>query len=156
MKLFGKRAPRQSAGYSVVDDRLTIRGEIDTDGTVRVDGRVEGAVHRAAMLIVGAGGGVVGDVEAGDVVVAGNIHGNVHVTGRIEIEPGAAVHGEIRANSMVLREGAAIHGQVSIGATPSAAGSVTTSTPAAGSRRLELAPMAAAAPGSSSAGRMRV
>lgn len=155
MKLFGKRAPRQSAGYSVVDDRLTIRGEIDTDGTVRVDGRVEGAVHRAATLIVGAGGGVVGDVEAADVVVAGTIHGNVHVTGRIEIEPGAAVHGEIRANSMVLREGAAIHGQVSIGATPSAPG-VSTSTPAAGSRRLELAPMAAAAPGQSSAGRMRV
>ncbi|MEO6332051.1 MAG: polymer-forming cytoskeletal protein [Gemmatimonadaceae bacterium] len=133
MKLFGLRAPRRPSGLSVIGDRLTIRGEIDTDGTIRVDGRVEGGVHRAGMLIIGAGGGVVGDVEAGDVIVAGTIHGNVHATGRVEIEPGAAVHGEIRANNMLLREGAILHGQVSIGAAP-----VSTATPGA-SRRLELA-----------------
>lgn len=133
MKLFGARAPRRTApGYSVVDDRLTIRGEIDTDGTVRVDGRVEGPMHRAGTLIIGARGGVVGDVEAGDIIVAGTIQGNVHATGRIEIESGAVVHGEIRANAMLLREGAAVHGQVSIGAAPSSAGTTT-------GRRLELA-----------------
>lgn len=132
MKLFGARAQKRPAGLSIIDDRLTIRGEIDTDGTIRVDGHVEGGMHRAGMLIIGAGGGVVGDVEAGDVIVAGTIHGNVHATGRVEIEPGAAVHGEIRANNMLLREGAMLHGQVSIGAAP-----VSTATPGA-SRRLEL------------------
>src|SRR5688572_16362440 len=100
-------------GYSVIHDRLTIRGELDTDGTVRVEGRVEGPVHRVGSLIVGAGGFVVGNVEAKDVVVAGQIQGNVHATGRIEIESGASVLGEIRASVMVLREGATIHGQVS-------------------------------------------
>lgn len=134
LKLLGGRSSRHSApGYSVIDDRLTIRGEIDTDGTVRIDGRVEGAVHRAGSLIVGANGGVVGDIEATEVVVAGTVHGNVHATGRIEVEPGASVHGEIRANAMVLREGAIIHGKVSIGAPP-----VSVDNPAG--RRLELAP----------------
>lgn len=133
MKLFGARAQKRPSGLSIINDRLTLRGEIDTDGTVRVDGRVEGGVHRAGMLIVGSGGGVIGDIEAGDVIVAGTIHGNVHATGRVEIEPGAAVHGEIRANNMLLREGAMLHGQVSIGAAP-----VSTATPGA-ARRLELA-----------------
>jgi cytoskeletal protein CcmA (bactofilin family) len=112
---------KSSQGYSVIHDRLTIRGELDTDGTVRVEGRVEGPMHRVGTLIVGAGGYVVGDVEAKDVVVAGQIQGNVHATGRLEIEAGASVIGQIHANIMVLREGAAIHGQVSIGATPAAA-----------------------------------
>lgn len=135
MGLLGGKTPRHGApGYSVIDDRLTIRGEIDTDGTVRVDGRVEGAVHRAGSLIIGASGGVVGDIEAGEVVVAGTVHGNVHATGRIEVEPGASVHGEIRANAMLLREGAIIHGKVSIGAAPPSADS------SAPGRRLELAP----------------
>src|SRR5438045_1003183 len=117
MNIFGSRPQKPAtAGFSVVDDRLTIRGDIDTDGTVRVDGRVEGAVHRAGTLIVGVGGAVIGDVEAREVVVAGNIQGNVHARGRIEIESGAAVHGEIRANAMSLREGGAVDGQVSIGA----------------------------------------
>lgn len=135
MGLLGRKASKGGApGYSVIDDRLTIRGELDTDGTVRVDGHIEGALHRAGSLIVGVGGEVVGDVEAGEVVVAGTVHGNVHASGRIEVEPGASVHGEIRANAMLLREGAIIHGKVSIGAAPATADS------AGAARRLELAP----------------
>src|SRR3954463_5481983 len=125
---------KSSQGYSVIHDRLTIRGELDTDGTVRVEGRVEGPTHRVGTLIVGAGGFVVGDVEAKDVVVAGQIQGNVHASGRIEIEAGASVVGDVRANLMILREGATVHGQVSIGATPPSALS-----PPTGSRRLEIA-----------------
>ena len=140
--LGGKASKAGSAGYSVIDDRLTIRGELDTDGTIRVDGHVEGALHRAGSLIVGARGEVVGDVEASEVVVAGTIRGNVHASVRLEIEPGASVHGEIRATAMILREGAIIHGKVSIGAAPA--------TVENSGRRLELAP--APAP----AGRARV
>src|SRR3954463_5923685 len=125
---------KSSQGYSVIHDRLTIRGELDTDGTVRVEGRVEGPAHRVGTLIVGVGGFVVGDVEARDVVVAGQIQGNVHASGRIQIETGASVLGQIRANAMVLLEGATIHGQVSIGATPPAAITAPTGT----ARRLEI------------------
>ena len=132
--LGGKSSKGGGPGYSVIDDRLTIRGELDTDGTVRVDGHIEGAVHRAGSLIIGARGEVVGDIEASEVVVAGTVRGNVHATGRIEIEPGASVHGEIRANAMILREGAIVHGKVSIGAAP--AGADTTGA----ARRLELTP----------------
>jgi cytoskeletal protein CcmA (bactofilin family) len=130
-----------SQGYSVIHDRLTIRGELDTDGTIRVEGRVEGPSHRAGTLIVGASGFVIGNVEAKDVVVAGQIQGNIHASGRLEIESGASVLGEIRANLMVLREGATIHGQVSIGATPPAA----ITAPTGSARRLEIASAAAAA-----------
>ena len=132
---------KSSQGYSVIHDRLVIRGELDTDGTVRVEGRVEGPSHRVGTLIVGAGGFVVGNVEAKDVVVAGQIQGNVHATGRIEIEAGASVVGEVRANLMILREGAAVHGQISIGATPPAAIMQPTGT----ARRLEIANPAAPA-----------
>ena len=142
MGMFGNGTTKQSTGYSVINDRLSIRGELDTDGTVRVDGRVEGPMHRAGTLIVGAGGNVVGDIEARDVVVAGTIQGNVHATGRVQVESGASVLGEIRANSMVLLEGATIHGQVSIGTTPPAAVMPATGT----ARRLELSALAGSQP----------
>lgn len=133
MSLFGTRTPRATApGYSIIDDRMTIRGEIETDGTIRVEGKIEGTHHRAGTMIVTSQGGVVGDVEAGDVTVSGTIHGNVQASGRVEIEAGAAVHGQIRAHSMQLHEGATVHGQVSIGAAPSA-------LPSAAARHLELA-----------------
>ena len=47
MSLF-KRRPDSSlpspagAGYSVLDANLAVRGDIETDGTLRIDGRLEG------------------------------------------------------------------------------------------------------------------
>lgn len=129
---------KSSQGYSVIHDRLSIRGELDTDGTVRVEGRVEGPSHRAGTLIVGAGGVVVGNVEAKDVVIAGQVQGNVLASGRVEIEPGASVIGDVRAGTLALREGATVHGLVSIGVTAAS----TTAVPAP-PRRLEIAATAA-------------
>jgi cytoskeletal protein CcmA (bactofilin family) len=117
MTLFARRsAVPASASYSVIDDRLTIRGEIQTDGTIRIDGRVEGPVHRADTLIVGATGIVVGDVEAREVIVGGTIQGNVNATARIEIQSSARVRGDITAGSMRLEEGACFLGHISIDA----------------------------------------
>ena len=137
MSVFGVRTQRNEnnggnagVGYSVVDDRMLLRGDIETDGTIRVDGKVEGRSHRAGTLIVGAGGGVIGDVEAREIVVAGTIEGNVTASQRIEIESGAAVHGEIRAGAMLLHDGGAINGLMSIGV-----GSPTPATESAPPRR---------------------
>lgn len=138
MGVFGNRTTGQTTtGYSVINDRLVIRGELDTDGTVRVDGRVEGTAHRVGSLIVGVGGTVIGNVDAREVVVAGTIQGNVHASGRLEIEKGASVFGEIRAASMVLNEGATFQGQLSIGVPPTPAVAVPAASVA---RRLEIAP----------------
>lgn len=120
MNFFGVRSRRRSSGLTVVDARLTIRGDMDTDGTVRVDGRVEGMAHRVGTLVVGPQGAVVGDIEAAEVVVAGNVTGNVNATGRVEIEPGAAVRGDVQAAALVMREGAAINGQVLVETAPAA------------------------------------
>lgn len=134
MNPFGVRSRRRSSGLTVVDARLTIRGDMETDGTVRVDGRVEGLAHRVGTLIVGPNGAVVGNVEAAEVIVAGSVTGNVQATGRIEIEPGAAVRGDVQAAALVMREGAAINGQVLIENAPE--------TPAAvPSERYELSPV---------------
>ena len=139
MKLFGNRPPGipAVAGFSVVDDRLTIHGDIETEGTVRIDGRVQCAVHRAGTLIVGAGGDVLGSVEAREVVVAGTINGHVYARGRVEVEAGASIHGDVRAAVLSLREGGVINGRVLIGLEPQSAGA----------RRLELAPNDPAVPG---------
>src|ERR1043165_6627115 len=55
MGLFGIGG-RQPAGYSIIAERLTVHGEIDTEGAVRVDGCIEGKVHRAGTLIIGPTG----------------------------------------------------------------------------------------------------
>jgi cytoskeletal protein CcmA (bactofilin family) len=115
MKLFGRRRARAAAsGYSVIDDELTISGDIHTQGTIRVDGRVEGNVHRADTLIIGRGGMVIGNIEAREVVIGGELCGNLTVSERVEVQSSATIRGDIRAAAVQLIEGGTVHGHISI------------------------------------------
>lgn len=116
MTLFARRAGLpEPTGYSVVDEQLVIRGEITTEGTIRIDGRIEGRVHRADTLIVGMKGVVTGDVEAREVITAGTIEGNIVADTRVEIQSTASVRGDIRSATMMLHEGGTIDGHVAVG-----------------------------------------
>jgi len=136
MKLFRRRRPARAAatGYSVIDDELTISGDINTEGTIRVDGRVEGSMHRAGTLIIGAGGTVIGNVDAQEVVIGGELCGSVTASERIEVQPKASVQGDIRAAAVLLAEGATVHGHVSVHPIGSDMSSISTE------RRLQLTP----------------
>ena len=116
MRLVPRKSSRPSTatGYSVIDDQLSIAGDLNTDGTVRVDGRVEGTLHRADTLIVGVNGTVIGDVEAREVIVGGTLVGTLTVAGRVEVQASATVQGDIRAEAVLLHEGGTVNGHVAI------------------------------------------
>ena len=135
MKLFARRSARPAAdGYSVIDDQLSISGDIQTEGTIRVDGRVEGTLHRVDTLIIGAGGTVVGNVEGREVVIGGDLCGNLVVSGRVEVQASATVQGDIHAAAVMLQEGGTVHGHVSIHPVGSSVPSIPSE------RRLALTP----------------
>jgi cytoskeletal protein CcmA (bactofilin family) len=114
MKMFARRRPTEapSDGYSVIDEHLAIAGDISTDGTIRVDGRIEGTLHRTHTMIIGAGATVIGSIEAREVVIGGEVTGNLVVSGRVEVQKTGTVHGDIRAAAVMLEEGGTVHGHV--------------------------------------------
>ena len=135
MGLFSKKPVRgATSGYSVIDDVLTITGDISTQGTVRVDGRIEGTLHRADTLIIGAGGTVIGNVEAREVVIGGSLVGTLTVSVRVEVQATATVNGDIRSAAVLLHEGGTVHGHISVGSSTGDAALVPAE------RRLTLTP----------------
>src|SRR5687768_10729795 len=90
-------APLGSTGYTVLDAHVVVRGDIETNGTLRIDGRLEGNVLRAGSVVVGPTGSVVGNVFAAEMVLGGSINGNVDVDRRVELEATAIVVGDIAA-----------------------------------------------------------
>ena len=115
MTLFARRPVLPGpAGYSVIDSQLLVRGDITTEGTLRIDGRMEGSVRGADTVVVGASGVIVGDVEAREVIVAGTIHGSVSASERIEVQASARVHGDVSAPALALQEGGVVHGHLCI------------------------------------------
>ena len=100
------------AGYSVLDAQMFVRGDLATDGTIRIDGRLEGNIIRSDIVVIGANAAVVGNIVAREVVVAGSVEGNVTAESRVELDSAAIVIGDIVAGSILTHEGAQIRGTV--------------------------------------------
>jgi len=119
MTIFFRRRRRGAAthdghSYSILAAGLTIIGDVDTDGTVRIDGRLEGSVRRAGSVTIGVGATVCGNVAASEVVVGGSVHGNIDAAERVELQPTAIVTGDIDANAILIHEGGTVRGRLCV------------------------------------------
>ena len=100
--------------FSVVSAECYFQGTLSVQGSLRVDGTLEGSVDNARHVIVGTDGKIVGDVTAEIVVCGGVIEGNV-CADMLEVLAAASIKGDIRAKKMIVEEGGRIDGQCSIG-----------------------------------------
>lgn len=100
--------------YSVVSAECYFQGTLSVQGSLRVDGTLEGSVDNARHVIVGTDGKIMGDVTAQIVVCGGVIEGNV-CADMLEVLAPASIKGDIRAKKMIVEEGGRIDGQCVIG-----------------------------------------
>ena len=108
-------APRQEApNESVVAPAMTIRGDIDFEGALRIEGEVRGKITGQGRLTVDPSGRVIGDVLAAEVVVHGTVRGNVSAAARLEISETAQIAGDVKAAQLDVARGAKILGRLDI------------------------------------------
>lgn len=100
---------------SIIGQGMRVDGDCDTEGTLRVEGRVEGSVHADKAVVVGSDGVVVGDVRTQDAVVAGRIEGSIVAESRLELQAGSRVEGDIRSRRVKLEEGGVVDGKIEMG-----------------------------------------
>lgn len=108
------RTMQGEASMSLIGPGMNIVGDLVTDGTVRVEGRIEGTIRAGKTVIVGKGGEVVGDIFTQDAVIGGSIRGTVVAESRLELQATSDIDGQIRtrAQHLQLEEGARFNGQV--------------------------------------------
>jgi cytoskeletal protein CcmA (bactofilin family) len=132
-----RAANSQRDGYSVLHASLTVVGDMETEGSVRIDGRLEGSIRRARLVVIGASASIAGSVSADEVIIGGAVAGNVEASVRVEVQPTAVITGDIAAGAVVIHEGSAVQGRLSIrprevhapAAAPDAAGRPQSATP---------------------------
>jgi cytoskeletal protein CcmA (bactofilin family) len=88
------------------------KGNINVEGGIVIDGKVEGNVSASERITVGLHGNVRGNLSAPEVVVGGKVDGNVLASDRAELLATAHVDGDIKAVRMVMVDGASLTGKV--------------------------------------------
>lgn len=99
-----------SDAVSIIGPGITITGEVRSTTDLQVDGRINGDVHCATVLL-SEGGVVAGTIHADRVRVSGTVEGDIEA-GDLAIEPTAQVKGNISYLRLKVATGGAIEGSL--------------------------------------------
>ena len=106
------------------DDNITLlakgvvlKGEIHVEGTVRIDGRLDGDIQTNGHVIIGEDGLVQGTITAGTIVSSGRIKAKVTAKERIQLLKTSMLIGEVLTPILLMEEGAKLQGATDMGVT---------------------------------------
>jgi cytoskeletal protein CcmA (bactofilin family) len=100
------------AVISIIGPGMKVVGDVQTDGTVRVEGTVEGSIRAGKAVVIGKQGAVKGDVQTQDAVISGKVSGTLIAESRLELQATCQIDGDVRTRRMQLEEGALLNGTV--------------------------------------------
>lgn len=89
----------------------SFKGVITYEGSIRIDGQVEGEIVSKGSLIVGDSAEIKAEVTVANIVCGGKIVGNIHASGKTHLLSTAKVNGSIRTPALIIDEGVAFNGQ---------------------------------------------
>jgi cytoskeletal protein CcmA (bactofilin family) len=93
-----------------------IKGDIQCNGDIRIDGSVKGKMEVRQKLVIGESGIVQGDVDAANVSVSGVITGNIKCQETAIFHATSQVTGDIHTKQIIIEQGAIFNGQCKMGA----------------------------------------
>jgi cytoskeletal protein CcmA (bactofilin family) len=111
----GNNEIRGSELNTIIGKGTRIKGNLNVQNSLRIDGTVVGDVHSTDTVIVGKDGEVQGQVKGKNVLLAGKVQGNIVASDRIYLESKAVIQGDIRATRLVVDEGALFDGKCNMG-----------------------------------------
>jgi cytoskeletal protein CcmA (bactofilin family) len=140
---------------TVIGQTILVKGNLQGDEDLTVQGRIEGAIHLTKTLIIEPTGVVKADVSVCNANISGIMVGNVQATDSVEISESGRMVGDIRAPRVIINEGALFKGQVDMGdleVSRSASSEQRPQTLRAGSGRMDTSRRLATSPIRSSIG----
>jgi cytoskeletal protein CcmA (bactofilin family) len=97
---------------SIIAKDLTITGDLDSEGVVKIEGRVKGTVRAESQVLVSPGALIEGDLHTKEAIIAGEVRGSIMAAERTELQASAVVVGDIHTQRIAVLEGARVSGEV--------------------------------------------
>lgn len=102
--------------FTFLGKGVDFKGVITFEGTVRIDGRLEGEIHTSGTLVVGELAVIRGTISAGTLVSSGKINGTITASEKVQLLKPALLVGDVKTPAISVEEGAHFHGLCDMGA----------------------------------------
>jgi len=106
------RFKQSGQACTFLDRGINLTGELESPGTLRIDGNFQGSISRADNLIVGEHAVVHADIRVREIEIHGQFFGNIKAENRVEIFPSGRVRADIRTPVLCVSPGAVLDGGI--------------------------------------------
>lgn len=99
---------------ALVGASTEFKGIIRYNGTIRIDGKVEGEIHTDGVLLIGKDAIIRATISAGSLVSCGKIFGNVTATETVKLIAPAILKGSVTTPLLSMEEGVCFKGNLEV------------------------------------------
>jgi cytoskeletal protein CcmA (bactofilin family) len=96
---------------SIIAAGTTLKGDITSNGDIRIDGTLQGNIHCTAKVVIGANGTVEGDISGQQADIMGKVNGTIKVKELLQLKGGSQVNGNLYATKLQIEPSASFNGQ---------------------------------------------
>lgn len=104
-------APEMTAHVGI---NTEFKGILHYDGTIRIDGKVDGEIHTEGVLLIGRTAVIRATVRARSIVSCGTIIGNVTATEKIALLEPAVLRGSVTTPLLSMETGVRFRGSLEV------------------------------------------
>ncbi len=98
-------------GTTIIGAGTVIKGDIESNGDIRIDGSLIGNIVSTAKILIGTEGVVQGDMNGEQADILGNVSGKIKITDLLQLRGNASVKGDIYAGKLQIEPSVTFNGQ---------------------------------------------
>ena len=112
MGIFSKndKQTKSQNGTTIISNDTTIKGIIDTQGSVYIDGKFEGAIVAVNDVTIGVNGEVLGEIRAKSLIVNGLVDGLFDIE-KVHILEDGKVFGQLQYDELIIEQNGLFQGE---------------------------------------------
>jgi len=105
-----KNESSQNSALNMIGLGTVIKGDLTSDGDLRIDGKIDGNVISKSKIAMGASAEIKGNTKARSADISGRIDGDVEINETLFLRSSAKIYGNITTAKLVIESGAEFNG----------------------------------------------
>ena len=99
---------------NLINQKTKVVGNMNIEGSIRIDGYVKGNVDVSEVLVLGKTGVIEGNIKTKDAILGGTIIGEIRCSQKAEFQSNSKLKGDVYCKVLIIEEGTTFDGHCSM------------------------------------------